>query len=205
MADESNRNLTQHTGAVTRAHREALHGHKGATLWFTGLSGAGKSTVAMRVESLLVQRGHTAYVLDGDNVRLGLNKDLGFSTADRDENIRRVAEVAKLFTDAGVLVLTSFISPHRKERDAVRASMAAGDFLEVYVAADLATCESRDPKGLYKRARAGEIAEFTGVSAPYEEPLAAELVVDTTKHDPDACAAQVLRFLEERGYIPQSR
>lgn len=205
MSDASAKNLTWHEGQVTRATREAQRGHKGATLWFTGLSGAGKSTVAARVEEILVARGHSVYVLDGDNVRHGLNSDLGFTRADRDENTRRVAEVAKLFTDAGVIVLTAIISPYQHERDQVRSKMDAGDFVEIYVAADLATCEARDPKGLYKKARRGEIQDFTGVSSPYEAPQKPELVIDTAVKDLNACAAEVVLFLEERGYIPKSR
>lgn len=180
-----------------------MRGHRGVTLWMTGLSGAGKSTVAARVDELLAQRGHSSYVLDGDNVRHGLSADLGFTDRDRDENTRRVAEVAKLFTDAGIVVLAALISPYRRERDAVRARMAVGDFIEIYVRADVSTCESRDPKGLYKKARAGEITNFTGVSAPYEEPESPELVVDTAHADVDACADLVVQFLERGGYIPK--
>ena len=195
-------NLTWHAGDITRADRERVLGHRGATLWFTGLSGSGKSTVARRVEWLLAQRGHHVYTLDGDNVRYGLCKDLGFSPEDRTENIRRIGEVCKLFTDAGTLTLAAFVSPYRADRAAVRALLAPGDFIEVYVAAELAVCESRDPKGLYKKARAGEIAEFTGISAPYEAPDAAELTLRTDLEDVDASAARVLSHLEQRGVIP---
>ena len=163
-------------------------------LWFTGLSGAGKSTLAMAVEQHLFRRGYTVYVLDGDNVRGGLNANLGFSPEDRVENIRRVGEVAALFADAGILCITAFISPYRTDR--ARAREAGGDaFHEIYIRADLETCERRDPKGLYRRARAGEIADFTGVSAPYEPPESAELVIDTTREPIEACVEQILRYI----------
>lgn len=198
-------NIHWHEGHVTRADRERIHGHKGATLWFTGLSGSGKSTVARRVEQLLTERGCFAYVLDGDNVRHGLNDDLGFSPEDRTENIRRIGEVAKLFTDAGAITITAFISPYRKDRDRVRAIMADGDFLEVYVCAPLEVCEARDPKGLYKKARAGQIPEFTGISAPYEEPTEPELVLHTDQKDVDACAQQVIGHLQDVGILPKGQ
>ena len=194
-------NLTWHRGEVSRADRARAHGHKGATLWLTGLSGSGKSTLAHRVERRLLERGVFAYVLDGDNVRHGLNADLGFSAEDRSENIRRVGHVARLFTDAGAIVLTAFISPYREDRARVRALFDEGEFIEVHVAADLETCEARDPKGLYARARAGEIRDFTGVDAPYEPPDAPELRVDTSAADVDACVAQVLAYLDERGIL----
>lgn len=194
-------NLTWHIGEVDRDARAKIHGHRGATLWLTGLSGSGKSTLSHRVERRLIERGAFAYVLDGDNVRHGLNKDLGFKPEDRVENIRRIGEVAKLFTDAGAIVLSAFISPYRADRDRVRAIMPDGDFLEIYVAASLEVCESRDPKGLYKKARAGEIPDFTGISAPYEEPLSPELRVDTGASDVDACAEQVIRYLEGKGVL----
>ena len=167
----------------------------------TGLSGSGKSTVAIGVEKLLVEAGHAAYVLDGDNIRHGLNKNLGFSPADRSENIRRVGEVAKLFTDAGVIVLTSFISPYREDRDAVRALLGPGEFIEVYVSASLETCESRDVKGLYRKARAGQIPEFTGISAPYEAPEQPELVLDTGRQTVEESVGELLGYLEEKGYL----
>jgi adenylylsulfate kinase len=202
MAEPKAQNLTWHDGHFSRAEREALYGHRGATLWFTGLSGSGKSTVARRVEQLLAERRHHVYTLDGDNVRHGLCSDLGFSPEDRTENIRRIGEVCKLFTDAGTLTLAAFVSPYRADRGRVRAMLAPGDFIEVYVAADLATCESRDPKGLYRKARAGEIREFTGISAPYEEPEQAELTLHTDREDVDACAQRVLRYLAQQGAIP---
>jgi adenylylsulfate kinase len=194
-------NITWHAGHVGRAEREKLLGQRGATVWLTGLSGSGKSTVAVAVEAELVKRGKLAYVLDGDNVRHGLNKNLGFSPADRTENIRRIGEVSKLFTDCGVLVFTSFISPYRADRDQVRALFAPGDFIEVYVAADVATCEGRDPKGLYKKARAGQIPEFTGISAPYEEPLRPELVLETGSQTLEQSVQSVLSYLEKSGYL----
>lgn len=194
-------NITWHAGHVTRADRERVLGQRGVTIWLTGLSGSGKSTIAVGVERVLIERGHLAYVLDGDNIRHGLNKNLGFSPADRTENIRRIGEVAKLFTDAGVVVLTSFISPYRADRDSVRALMAEGDFIEAWVAATVETCESRDVKGLYARARAGEIPEFTGISAPYEPPDAPELVLDSNRQSVAESVAQVVSFLEEKGYL----
>jgi adenylylsulfate kinase len=194
-------NITWHDGQVGRKEREALLGQRGATIWLTGLSGSGKSTIAVAAEKTLVERGQLAYVLDGDNVRHGLNKNLGFSPADRAENIRRIAEVAKLFTDCGVLVLTSFISPYRSDRDAARALFGAGDFVEVHVDAPLATCEERDPKGLYKKARAGEIPEFTGISAPYEPPERPELVLDTAALPVAGSVAALLGYLEAQGYL----
>ena len=194
-------NLTWHRGEVDRDDRRRAHGHRGVTLWLTGLSGSGKSTLAHRVERRLLERGAFAYVLDGDNVRHGLNADLGFGADERKENIRRVGEVARLFTDAGAIVITAFISPYREDRARARALLEEGDFVEVHVAADLATCEARDPKGLYAKARAGEISDFTGVSAPYEEPEHPELRVDTGAADVDACAAQVLAYLEAHDYL----
>jgi len=171
-------NLSRVEHRVTAESRMLRNGHKGGVLWFTGLSGAGKSTIAMEVERRLFQKGYLVYVLDGDNVRNGLSANLGFSPEDRAENIRRIGEVAALFADSGVIAITAFISPYRADRQRAR-SAAKSSFHEIYVKADVATCEKRDPKGLYKRARRGEIAEFTGISAPYEEPEAAEFVVDT--------------------------
>src|SRR5690349_8428734 len=170
-------NLTWHAHAVSRSDRERVFGHRGACVWLTGLSGSGKSTVGNRVDQLLAERRIRSYVLDGDNVRQGLNADLGFDAAARTENIRRIGEVAKLFVDAGVVVITAFISPFREDRARVRARMAPGDFVEVWVAAPLAVCEARDPKGLYRKARAGQMKEMTGIDSPYEEPTAAEITV----------------------------
>jgi adenylylsulfate kinase len=201
MAEQKATNITWHGGHIGRPEREALLGQRGATIWLTGLSGSGKSTIAVAAEAELVKRGKLAYVLDGDNVRHGLNKNLGFSPADRTENIRRIAEVAKLFTDCGVLAFTSFISPYRADRAAARALFAPGDFIEVYVAADVSTCEGRDPKGLYKQARAGKIPEFTGISAPYEEPEAPELVLDTSKQTPQESVEALVAYLERKGHL----
>jgi adenylylsulfate kinase len=201
MAEQKATNITWHGGQIGRPEREAVLGQRGATVWLTGLSGSGKSTIAVAVEAELVKRGKLAYVLDGDNVRHGLNKNLGFSPADRTENIRRIAEVAKLFTDCGVLAFTSFISPYRGDRAAARALFAPGDFVEVYVAADVSTCEGRDPKGLYKQARAGKIPEFTGISAPYEEPEAPELVLDTSKQSVAESVSGLVAYLEGKGYL----
>jgi adenylylsulfate kinase len=201
----SSTNIRWHEGAVSRDAREAALGQKGAVLWFTGLSGSGKSTVAYTLEHALQERGKHAFVLDGDNIRHGLNKNLGFTAADRAENIRRIGEVSKLFTDAGMLTLVSFISPYRAERDAVRARV--GDrFIEVYMRIPLAVCEERDPKGLYKAARAGKIKGFTGIDDPYEEPLTPELAITVAGDDgvmatPQAMAAEILNYLEAKGFL----
>jgi len=201
VAESKSTNITWHAGQVTRKDREKVLGQRGVTLWLTGLSGSGKSTVAVAAEHALVERGRLSYVLDGDNVRHGLNKNLGFSPDDRTENIRRIAEVAKLFTDAGVIVLTSFISPYRADRDAARAIFGEGDFVEVFVSTSLETCEERDPKGLYKKARAGQIPDFTGISAPYEAPERPELVLDTGKLAVPESVAALLRYLDGKGYL----
>jgi adenylylsulfate kinase len=196
-------NITWHEGHVTRQERETLLRQKGATLWFTGLSGTGKSTIAFTLEHALVQRGHLAYVLDGDNIRHGLNKNLGFSAADREENIRRIGEVAKLFADCGVITMTSFISPYRKDRDNVRKlhDAAGVPFLEIHVNTPIATCEQRDPKGLYKKARAGELKGFTGIDDPYEEPAHPEWKIDATSVSPQEATVQLLQFLVQRGVV----
>ena len=201
MTDQKSTNITWHEGHVTRPDRENVVGQRGATIWLTGLSGSGKSTVAVAAEKMLVESGRLAYVLDGDNVRHGLNSNLGFSPEDRTENIRRIGEVAKLFTDSGVIVFTSFISPYRADRDAVRAIMDDGDFIEVHVAASVETCEGRDVKGLYAKARKGEIPEFTGISAPYEEPEKPELVLDTKAQSVEESTRQLVAYLEERGIL----
>lgn len=194
-------NTVWHHATVTRQRREAQNGHRAVILWFTGLSGAGKSTLAHAVEEELHSRGCRTFVLDGDNVRHGLCSDLGFSEEDREENIRRIGEMAKLFNEAGVITLTAFISPFRKDREGVRNLVPHGDFLEIYCQAPLEVCEARDVKGLYARARAGEIPEFTGISSPYEEPVKPELVVPTGSAPLADCVAAVLRCLEERGVI----
>ena len=195
-------NIAWHEASVGRDERSKQRGHRSAILWFTGLSGAGKSTLANAVNQALFERGLATYVLDGDNVRHGLCKDLGFSDADREENIRRIGEVAKLFLDAGVIVLTAFVSPFRADRDKARALVDDGDFIEVFCSADLGVCEERDTKGLYAKARAGEIKEFTGISSPYEAPEAPELSVDTGAAALEACVEQVVNALIERGVIP---
>lgn len=200
-------NITWHEGHVTRQEREKLLRQKGCTLWFTGLSGSGKSTLAYTVEHALVQRGHLAYVLDGDNIRHGLNKNLGFSAEDREENIRRISEVAKLFADAGIITMTSFISPYRKDRDNARRlhEQAGLPFVEVYLATPIEVCEQRDPKGLYKKARAGEIKQFTGVDDPYEPPLHPELVFNAAEVSPQQAAAELLNYLVSRGILPDEK
>jgi len=201
VADPKSKNITWHAGQVARSDREQQRGQRGVTIWLTGLSGSGKSTVAVAAEKALHDMGKATYILDGDNIRMGLNSNLGFSPADRTENIRRIGEVAKLFTDAGIIVFTSFISPYRADRDQVRGIMAEGDFIEVYVAADLETCEGRDVKGLYKKARAGEIPEFTGISAPYEAPAKPELVLDTGAQSEQESVAALVAYLQKQGYL----
>lgn len=194
-------NVVWHHATVTRARREQLNDHQSTIMWFTGLSGAGKSTLAHAVEERLHQYGCRTFVMDGDNVRHGLCVDLGFSEENRKENIRRVGEVAKLFLDAGVIVLTAFISPFRCDRERVRKLVPHGEFLEVYCRCPLEVCEMRDVKGLYKRARTGEIRDFTGISSPYEEPLEPELVVDTGVLSLEDSVARVITMLVERGVI----
>jgi adenylylsulfate kinase len=202
MSNEpKSKNITWHGAEVTKAEREQILGQKGCVVWFTGLSGSGKSTISRRVEQKLLLENVHVYVLDGDNIRMGLNKDLGFSPKDRTENIRRVGSVAALFADAGSACLTAFISPYRADRDLARAMVEPGRFIEVFVATSLEACESRDPKGLYKKARAGQIPEFTGISAPYEEPEKAELVLKTEGRSVDACADEVIAHLRGLGYI----
>ena len=203
MSESKATNITWHEGHVTREERGALLKQKGATLWFTGLSGSGKSTIAYTLEHALVQRGRLAYVLDGDNIRHGLNKNLGFSAADREENIRRIGEVAKLFADCGVVTMTSFISPYRADRDKVRALHVEGKlpFIEVHVNTPIETCEQRDPKGLYKKARAGQLKGFTGIDDPYEAPHQAELTLDATSTSPQQAAVQLVEYLEKRGIV----
>jgi adenylylsulfate kinase len=201
MSEQKATNVTWHEHRVSTEDRCKLNGHKGAVLWFTGLSACGKSTVANEVDHLLHAKGIRTYVLDGDNVRMGMNKNLGFSAEDRTENIRRIGEVGKLFADAGILTLTAFISPYRADRDAVRALFAAGSFVEVFVDASLATCEERDPKGLYKKARAGEIKGFTGIDDPYEAPESPELTLDSNSKGIEELAAEVVAYLEQNGFV----
>ena len=195
-------NIVWHEASVDRAARADKRGHRSAILWFTGLSGSGKSTLANAVNAALFERGLGTYVLDGDNVRHGLCKDLGFSDADREENIRRIGEVAKLFLDAGVIVLTAFVSPFRADRDKARDLVEAGDFFEIFCAADLDVCESRDPKGLYAKARSGAIKEFTGISSPYEAPDTPELKIDTGAQDLAESVNVVIKALQDKGVIP---
>lgn len=191
-------NIVWHEGHVQRDQRENILNQKGALVWLTGLPSSGKSTIAFTVEHALIERGQLAYVLDGDNIRHGLNKNLGFSEEDRAENIRRIGEVGKLFADCGVITLSSFVSPYRSDRDEVRALLDKGEFLEVYINTPLEMCEERDPKGLYKKARAGEIPNFTGISDPYEEPLKPELEIQTGSCTPEEAAATIIEMLEQR-------
>ena len=201
MAEQKATNITWHEGSVSREEREKLLNQRGVTVWMTGLSASGKSTIACILEQMLLHQKKHAYRLDGDNIRMGLNKNLGFSAEDRAENIRRIGEVAKLFTDAGVIAITSFISPYKKDRDAVRAGMKPGEFIEVYVHVSLEAAEKRDPKGLYKKARAGQIKGFTGIDDPYEVPEKPEILIETEKSSAADAAAQILAYLEKGGYL----
>lgn len=203
MTEQKATNVYWHDGEVTRADRAKLLGQKGATIWFTGLSGSGKSTVAVALEKALFAQGRLSYRLDGDNVRLGINKNLGFSAEDRAENIRRIGEIAKLFVDAGVIVLSSFVSPYKADRDVVRKLHDTGgmDFIEVYVDVPLEEAEKRDPKGLYKKARAGEIKNFTGISDPYEAPEAPELVLPSHQMTLEQEVDTLLALLKQRGIL----
>jgi len=201
MTTSNSANLTWHEGSVSREERQKLLNQKGVTLWMTGLSASGKSTIACILEQLLLNNGKAAYRLDGDNIRMGLNKGLGFSAEDRAENIRRIGEVSKLFADAGVIAVTSFISPYRKDRDAVRAGTKPGEFIECYIKVSLEGAEKRDPKGLYKKARAGEIKGFTGIDDPYEAPENAELVIDTEVLSAGDAAKKIYDHLEAKGYL----
>ncbi|RXE46008.1 adenylyl-sulfate kinase [Chromohalobacter israelensis] len=195
--------VSWHTHKVSREHRERLNGHRACLLWFTGLSGSGKSTIAGLVEEKLHAMGKRTYLLDGDNVRHGLNRDLGFSDRDRVENIRRIGEMSRLFVDAGMVTLAAFISPFRADRDAVRELMEAGDFVEVFIDTPLATCEQRDPKGLYQRARMGQIKDFTGIDSPYEPPDAPELHIVNDGISPEEAAARIVRYLQTHDHLPQ--
>jgi len=194
-------NIVWHDHHVTKEERSSIKMQKPCILWFTGLSGSGKSTIANAVESRLVELGKHTYLLDGDNIRMGLNRGLGFSDEDRIENIRRIGEVSKLFVDSGTIVLTAFISPFQKERDAVRALVKDGEFIEVFIDAPLVVCESRDPKGLYKKARKGEIPNFTGISSPYEAPSRPEIHIINDNISIDDVTQQVIDYLEEKGYL----
>jgi adenylylsulfate kinase len=201
MTDQKATNITWHDGDIKKLDRERLLGQKGVVIWFTGLSGSGKSTIARQVEIKLFERGFLSYVLDGDNIRHGLNKNLGFSPEDRQENIRRIGEVANLFADAGLVAMTAFISPYRADRDRARDLVPKDRFLEIYVKVPLEIAEQRDPKGLYKKARDGVIKEFTGISAPYEEPENPELILDTNELDLDQCTTKVVQYLEDNDII----
>lgn len=196
-----NTNLTWHDQQVTKEIRRKKNNHKSCVVWFTGLSASGKSTIANAVEEMLNQLNVRTYLLDGDNVRHGLNKDLGFSPEDRKENIRRIGEVAKLFVDAGMITMTAFISPYKEDRQTARDLVEDSEFIEVYIKCSLEECEKRDPKGLYQKARDGIIPEFTGISAPYEEPENAELIVESDKHSIEESANIVINFLREKGMI----
>ena len=201
MTGEQAENITWHRGAITRKDRERLNGHRGFTLWFTGLSAAGKSTLAVAVEEALYKRGCRTYILDGDNIRHGLNKDLGFSPEDREENIRRIGEVAKLYRDCGVINMTAFISPYRKDRRAARGLGGGDEFIEIFVDCPIEVCERRDPKGIYWRARKGLIKEFTGISAPYEPPESPELHLRTDRMSISECVAVIVDYLCKGQYI----
>jgi adenylylsulfate kinase len=201
MSQPKSQNISKVQLLVTRAQREAALGQRGVTIWFTGLSASGKSTIAINVDQMLTSRGKHCYVLDGDNIRHGLNRDLGFSPEDRNENIRRIGEVAKLFTQAGIINLTAFISPYIVDRDRNREIQEPRDFVEVYVECPLEVCEQRDPKGLYAKARAGLVKEFTGISAPYEAPLNPEIVLHTDRETEEESARRVVEFLESNGYL----
>jgi len=201
MAEQKATNITWHEGTVSREERQRLLGQKGVTVWMTGLSASGKSTIAVILEQMLLHRKKHAYRLDGDNIRMGLNKNLGFSAEDRAENIRRIGEVAKLFADAGVIAITSFISPYKKDRDLVRSTSKPGDFIEIYIHVSLETAEKRDPKGLYKKARAGQLKGFTGIDDPYEAPEKPEILIETESLKPEEAAQRIFEYLEQRGYL----
>ncbi len=201
MAEKKATNITWHEGSVSKKDREDLLGQRGVILWFTGLSGSGKSTLARHVEHTLTGRGHLAYVLDGDNIRHGLNKNLGFTPEDRKENIRRIGEVARLFADAGIITMAAFISPYQEDRDRIRGLVEEGEFLEIYVKVPLEVAEQRDPKGLYKKARSGEIDNFTGIDAPYEEPENPEIVIETGRTGLKESVQTIVRYLENNNII----
>jgi len=201
MTSVKSTNITWHKPLVTQEDRDKRNGYKGAVLWFTGLPSSGKSTLAHQLERSLFDRGCNAYVLDGDNLRHRLNKDLSFSPEDRQENIRRIGEVANLFADSGTIVIAAFISPYREDREQARALNEPGRFFEVYCKCSLETCEDRDPKGLYKRARKGEVKAFTGVSAPYQEPENPEIIIETDEQSLDECVLKILGFLEREGVL----
>ena len=202
LRETNDRNIVWHDTSIGRQERASKQKHQSAILWFTGLSGSGKSTLANAVNSSLFEKGYNTYVLDGDNVRHGLCKDLGFSESDRSENIRRIGEVAKLFIDAGVIVLTAFVSPFKADRERARLLVRKEDFIEIHCSANLEVCESRDPKGLYAKARDGKIKDFTGISSPYELPESPELIIDTDKLNIGESTEIIVRALKLRGVIP---
>jgi adenylylsulfate kinase len=195
-------NIQWHHGAITRLDRERMKRHRGLTIWFTGLSASGKSTLAVAIEEALYEKGYHTYILDGDNIRYGLNKNLGFSPDEREENIRRIGEVARLFRDAGIINMTAFISPYRRDRQQARDLAIDGDFLEVFVDCPVNVCEERDPKGMYQKARQGIIKEFTGVSAPYESPESPEVHLQTDRMSVEDCVQVILDYLVRQGHIP---
>jgi len=201
MAEQKATNIKWHHGKITKEDRAKLRNQKGATIWLTGLSGSGKSTIAVELERALIENKHQAYILDGDNIRHGLNKNLGFSPEDRTENIRRIGEVAKLFTDANIITIAAFVSPYREDRENVRKLLDNGEFIEIYVKCSLEVCETRDTKGLYKKARAGEVKDFTGISAPYEEPLKPEVTIESSKLSVEESTRSILNYLEAKGYV----
>lgn len=194
-------NITWHDSEVTKAQRRERNGHKSVVIWFTGLSGSGKSTISVALEKVLFEQNITSYRLDGDNIRHGLNQNLGFSPEDRKENIRRIGEVGKLMVDAGVVTMTAFISPYEEDRNTVREILEDGEFIEVFTKCSLDECESRDPKGLYKKARSGEIKEFTGINAPYEEPSNPEIVIDTENESVEESVEKIVAYLKENQYL----
>ncbi|ARB39827.1 adenylyl-sulfate kinase [Mammaliicoccus sciuri] len=194
-------NITWHDSEVTKAQRQERNGHKSVVIWFTGLSGSGKSTISVALEKVLFEQNITSYRLDGDNIRHGLNQNLGFSPEDRKENIRRIGEVGKLMVDAGVVTMTAFISPYEEDRNTVREILEDGEFIEVFTKCSLDECESRDPKGLYKKARSGEIKEFTGINAPYEEPSNPEIVIDTENESVEESVEKIVAYLKENQYL----
>ncbi|MBF9297841.1 adenylyl-sulfate kinase [Mammaliicoccus sciuri] len=194
-------NITWHDSEVTKAQRQERNGHKSVVIWFTGLSGSGKSTISVALEKALFEQNITSYRLDGDNIRHGLNQNLGFSPEDRKENIRRIGEVGKLMVDAGVVTMTAFISPYEEDRNTVRDILEDGEFIEVFTKCSLDECEARDPKGLYKKARSGEIKEFTGINAPYEEPSNPEIVIDTENESVEESVEKIVAYLKENQYL----
>ena len=201
---KKNNNIVWHEPSVTLNDRWQSYGYKSCVLWFTGLSASGKSTVAHELDLTLHKLGVHSYPLDGDNIRHGLNKDLGLSPKDRKENIRRIGEVSKLFVDAGLIVLDAFIAPYREDRRQVRSLFKQGQFIEIFVKCSVSECEKRDPKGLYKKARKGEIQQFTGINAPYEEPEHPEIIVETDKNTKEECVRKILTYLAEKQFIDES-